>query len=327
MVLAPLAAVLPTLLFSPPTSMSVDLSNPTSQELTKICSAAAKSSIATFPQPAIPEEDIAIHLMVKPKGADRWVTGGFRSDFQMYPASVVKLYYLGMGGWLRERGRLKPSEEDLRGFRDMIVDSSNDGTGHVLDILTGTTGGPELSPRALRSWMEKRQGVNRWLRTMEIQDVNACQKTWNEGPYGRERQGYGKDYQLRNMASPASAGLMMAAIADGRCGEGPVQEWMMGLLKRSLEKPDGQTRTYIGKVTPKSWTHFSKAGNAYQVRHDTALLMSPEGHKVVLTIFTDHHSTNLLLLPHIASEVLKGLEILPPQDEAWAQVLSVEDDS
>ena len=65
----------------------------------------------------------------------------------IYPASVVKLFYLvAMQAWL-EAGKLRPTAELRAAMAAMIGQSSNDATNHVVDLLTGTTSGPEL-PRA-----------------------------------------------------------------------------------------------------------------------------------------------------------------------------------
>ena len=60
------------------------------------------------------------------------------------PASVVKLVYaVAVEQWL-QRDLIPDSDELQRALRDMIADSSNDATGSVVDLLSGTTSGPEL---------------------------------------------------------------------------------------------------------------------------------------------------------------------------------------
>ena len=82
---------------------------------------------------------------------------------QRYPASVVKLVYLiAAEAWL-QRQLLEDGEELRRALADMIRDSSNDATGLVLDLLSGTTSGPSLPPERFGPWMRQRQLVNGWL--------------------------------------------------------------------------------------------------------------------------------------------------------------------
>ena len=63
----------------------------------------------------------------------------YRGMERIYPASVVKLFYMvAIHEWLE--GEMIPGSLELdRGIRDMIVDSSNDATSLVVDVLSGTT--------------------------------------------------------------------------------------------------------------------------------------------------------------------------------------------
>jgi hypothetical protein len=291
-----------------------------SPNLDRICTEAAHSAMAEFAKTELKEEHLSLFVMIKRSGEKVWEAGGFRPDFAMYPASVVKMFYLAYASKEMQAGRLKSEPEHQRAFRDMIQDSSNDATGLVLDLLTGTTGGPALGPKALAAWMKKRQKVNEWIKGQGIEGINACQKTWNEGPYGRERQGYGPNFELRNSATARGTSLLLAGILDGTWASGPSQEWAKGLLQRDLVKADSQTRTYIGKVAPKdlSW-YGSKAGWAYKVRHDTAALVRANGDRMILTVYTDFHGTNLLLVPHLASHVLGALGWIPQGDLVWKE--------
>lgn len=76
---------------------------------------------------------------------------GYRADEPIYPASVVKLFYLAAAQHQLESGQMPDTPELRRALRDMIVDSSNDATALVLDMLTGTTGGRNFRPQSSRS--------------------------------------------------------------------------------------------------------------------------------------------------------------------------------
>jgi hypothetical protein len=99
----------------------------------------------------------------------------------IYPASVVKLFYLVAAYEGFAQGELQRSSELDRALQDMIVDSSNDATGLVMDMVTETTSGPELPPEAFALWQQRRNQVNDWIRTWgwpELAQVNMNQKTW-----------------------------------------------------------------------------------------------------------------------------------------------------
>src|SRR5262249_45482352 len=132
-----------------------------------------------------------------------------RGQEMIYPASVVKLFYLVAAHHQLETGTLKSTPELERALHDMIVDSSNDATHYVLKAMTRTTDGPELDDAALKQWMYKRNPVNRYFKSLGYEKINTNQKTWGEGPYGRERQGLGPNFEYRNkLTTEATARLL-----------------------------------------------------------------------------------------------------------------------
>lgn len=114
----------------------------------------------------------------------------YRGAERIYPASVVKLFYLVVVQEWLEKAMIQPSKELDRALTDMIVDSSNDATSLIVDILSGTTSGPQLTPGPFETWKYQRNIINRYYQSLgweEMQAINLCQKTWGDGPYGRER--------------------------------------------------------------------------------------------------------------------------------------------
>ena len=73
-----------------------------------------------------------------------------RGSERIYPASIVKLFYLVAIWEWAQKGMIKTSPELERAVRDMIVDSSNDATSLVVDALTGTTSGQNYHQAPLK---------------------------------------------------------------------------------------------------------------------------------------------------------------------------------
>ncbi|MER3495541.1 MAG: serine hydrolase [Armatimonadota bacterium] len=233
--------------------------------------------------------------------------GSVNGSLPFYPASVVKLFYLACLQSEVAEKKIALTAELERARRDMIVDSNNDATALVLDTLTNSTGGPELPPKELAVWMKKRQGVNRWLSVKGINDVNLCQKPWNEGPYGRERQGYGKDGVLANRLNADASLTMMAGISLGAWHKTADQKIMFDLLRREPGDPkDAQASDFIGGVLPKGWRLWSKAGWTSKVRNDVALIESPAGKRHVLVVLTRGYSEDVTLVPRLARAALRA---------------------
>ena len=197
--------------------------------------------IATRAQSAFPglkPTDFAMSFRNLETGANMEYNGGVA----MYPASVVKMFFLAHAEDLLARKKIARNPEFDRALTDMIKESNNDATGLILETITGTTGGPSLPEPELKKWMEKRQAVNKWLSTLGFKGINASQKTWNEGPYGRERQGYGPNFELRNSLTADSCVQMMSMIVQQKLAG---SEEMLSLLKREPGSADGQVKEFF----------------------------------------------------------------------------------
>jgi hypothetical protein len=271
---------------------------------------AADAAISKFADKKVTKEQLGITILRLNRASGTWEEGNFQGDIAMYPASVVKLFHLAYTHRLLADRKVKLTPELQRGLKDMIVESSNDATALVVDTCSGTTGGPELAPKELAKWMDRRQGVNKWFAGLGYPKLNACQKTWNEAPYGRERQGYGPNFELRNSLSPNVCARLMGEIALDKIVNPTQCAEMKKLLARTIPadgETDYQSRAFVGKVLPKGFKLHSKAGYTDSVRHDVAHVTTPDGREFVLAIFTKGQSPTLDLIPSIAGNLLKGL--------------------
>lgn len=243
----------------------------------------------------------------------------YRGVENIYPASVVKLFYLVAAHEWLERGMIPPSAELDRALRDMIVDSSNDGTGYVVDVLSGTTSGPELPPGPFETWKYQRNIVNRYLQSLnwsEFTTINVNQKTWCDGPYGRERAFYGENFENRNMLTTIASARLLHSIVGGVAVTPERSQQMMDLLKRSLNPadleadPENQVVGFIGGGVPQNAGVWSKAGLMSRVRHDAAYVEVPSLQPYLLVVFTEGtaHSNNEEIVPFVARQVTEAMQ-------------------
>jgi len=236
---------------------------------------------------------------------------GYRAGEPIYPASVVKLFYLAATHQWLEEGRLRDSPELRRALHDMIVDSYNEATHYVVDVLTGTTSGPELTPDGLHAWWDQRNAVNRWYASLGYPTaINVNKKPWCEGPYGREKQAIDAFQPSRNLLTTAATARLFSEIAlDGmvtpeRCRQ------MRELLQRdpwAPPTPEDQITGFIANGLPRGAKLWSKAGWTSQTRHDSALIELPGGRRLVLVIFTTGHAHEEDILPGLTRSILEGL--------------------
>jgi len=286
----------------------------TSERLQLVVDGAARTALERFKEKGLAEKHLAVTLidLTDPARPER---ASFRGAEPIYPASVVKLFYLAAAHRWMEDGRLKESEEFTRALRDMIVDSSNDATHYVLDSLTGVSNGAELSPAELKKWGEKRNAVNRYYASLDytvgLGGINVNQKPWCEGPYGRERQFLGPKFENRNKLTTDATARLLAEIVNGRAVSPERSRRMLELMKRDYagksEDPDDQAHGFTGLALEPGTRLWSKAGWTSTARHDAAYLELPDGRRLVLVTFTTDFAKERDIIPTIAREVLRGV--------------------
>jgi predicted amidohydrolase YtcJ len=242
-----------------------------------------------------------------------------RGQEPTYPASVVKLFYLFAAEHQMETDALKQTPEFERALHDMIVESSNDATHYVVDSLTGTTGGPELDEAALREWMDKRDAVNRYFASLGYEKINVNQKTWGDGPYGRERQGLGPNFERRNKLTTEAVARLFYEIVTAK-GISPSRgRAMMNLLHRdsqtTSDDPDDQATKFSGKSLPAGSQYYSKAGWTSSTRHDSAYIRLPNGAEYILVVFTVDNSKQADIIPFVSEKVAAEFSRTPPKAE------------
>jgi hypothetical protein len=245
----------------------------------------------------------------------------YRGVEPTYPASVVKLFYLvAIQEWL-EKGMTPTSAELERAIRDMIVDSSNDATSLVMDVLSGTTSGPDLPPGPFETWQYQRNIVNRYFETLgwiELQSINVNQKTWCDGAYGRERAFLGDQRQNRNRLTTNATARLLHSIVGGVAVSAARSQGMMVLMQRHLDpealaaNPENQVTGFLGSGLPATAQLWSKAGWMSQVRHDAAYIEVPGLRPYLLVVFTEGsaQSQDETLLPFVSQQVLQAVEAL-----------------
>ena len=276
--------------------------------LQKLVDAAVASALEKFAPANLRAEELAVTL-VGLHDLKNPVHAAYRGDAPVYPASVVKLFYLAAVHRQMEDGKISDTPELRRALHDMIVHSGNEATGYVLDVLTGTTSGPELPPAELAAWGEKRNAVNRYFQSLGFTDINANRKTWNDGPYGRDKQAVDQFIPAKNSLTANATARLLVEIYSGKCVSAARSTQMLDLMKRDFIDPnrtDHQACEFIGAALPAGAKLWSKAGYMSVARHDAALVEMPGGGKFALVIFTERHSEEKEIIPAIARQIVGG---------------------
>ena len=274
-----------------------------------IVNAAVQSTLQQFAARKLESNQIAVTL-VDLRDRTKPVRASFRGDVPIYPASVVKLFYLAAAHRWMEDGKLPETAEMGRAMRDMIVDSGNDPTSYIVDALTGTTSGPELPTPEVESWTFKRNAINRYFSSLSYTGINVNQKPWGDGPYGRERIFVGTNYGNRNQLTTEATARLLTEMVQGRAVSLARSAAMLKLLERDpfkkTEEPD-QANDFTGLALSPGAKLWSKAGWTSTTRHDAAYVELPGGEKFVLVTFTTSHSQEREIIPTVAKAVISSL--------------------
>jgi beta-lactamase class A len=286
---------------------SANAARPASLQL--LVNEAAHTTLEKFAENKLTENQLSITL-IDLRDPLHPATASFRGNERVYPASVVKLFYFGaVQRWLEDK-KIEDTDELKRAVRDMIVDSSNEATQYVLDVLTHTTGGFELSPKEMAEWQKKRNAVNRYYASMGYTNINTNQKTFCEDAYGREKVSRGPKGENRNKLTTDATARLLAAIVTGRAVTPARDAQMMELLKRDFsgtsKDADDQGHGFTGialqgMTGAKLW---SKAGWTSTTRHDAAYIELSNGAKFVLVTFTTDHANERDIIPTVARIVI-----------------------
>jgi len=280
-----------------------------------LVNAAARTALEKFADKKLSESQLAITL-IDMRDPQHRNMASFRGDERIYPASVVKLFYLVAAHRWLEDGKLKDSAELQRAMRDMIVVSYNEATHLVLDAVSDTTSGPELPAAEMETWANKRNVVNRYFASLGYANINTNQKPWCEGPYGRDKVFLGAKYENRNKLTTNTTARLLAEIVSGQAVSPARSAKMMELLKRDYAAvsadPDDQANGFTGialKGTDGARL-WSKAGWTSTTRHDAAYIELPDGSKFVLVVFTTDHANEREIIPTVARVVIDGMKKL-----------------
>lgn len=285
-----------------------------SAELQSILNSAVSEILASFSAKGFKSDEVAATL-IDVRDPDHLKMAEVRGNQRIYPASVVKMFYMAALERQLETGRTVMTPELARGLRDMIVVSSNEATQYILDVITGTSSGAELPQKEFDAWQSKRNRVNRYFASMGYQNINVNQKTFCEDAYGIEQQSRNYKGENRNGLTTNATARLLAEIVLGRMAPPERTKMMMDMLKRdpfaASRDPDDQGHGFTGKAfidrkmtDAKLW---SKAGWTSKTRHDAAYIETADGLKFVLVIFTENHATEKEPIPAIAGKIIDSL--------------------
>ena len=264
------------------------------------------------------KDDIAItwiNYKSKNDGVFKGFGCGINNTKIIYPASIVKLVYgLAAHYWIKKK-RIFFTEEINDAVSKMLTNSSNNATSFLIDLLTGTTSGPCIEGQSWESWKYQRKIINDWLNELnweELIGINCCQKTWDDGPFGREKEFYGNDNSNRNAITTDATARILETIMihiDYQKNNLNLRDFLKRNLNREVLKEDplNQIEGFLGEGLPEDTPIWSKAGLMSEVRNDAAWWINSQSLQTLLVVFgnSKKYSKDYSFLPEIANEIYK----------------------
>ena len=239
--------------------------------------------------------NIAITWINYEESSEKGYGYGINNRKKIYPASIVKLVYsLAIYKWIENKTIFRDIQVD-EAIQEMLQNSSNDATSFIVDLLTGTTSGPSLEKEIFNRWKYQRTIINDWLKTLnweELQDFNCCQKTWEDSPYGREKDFYGTSNKNRNaMTTDGTARIMEEIMQNISFNEKNInlKNCLFREIKEQSQDKDvnNQINGFLGEGLPQKIPFWSKAGLMSEARHDAAWWINKNQSKTLLVVFTE----------------------------------------
>jgi len=239
---------------------------------------------------------------------------GINQEKKYYPASIVKLVYgLAIHDWIAKK-RIILNEQIENAVFNMLQYSSNDATSFIIDLLTGTTSGLSIEGVVWDQWKYQREIINDWLVSLgwdEVKEFNCCQKTWEDGPYGREKDFYGQNNQNRNsMSTHGTAKILEDIILNKINLENNIK--LKDFLFRNLAKDqkketNNQVKGFLGEGLPQNTPFWSKAGLMSQARHDAAWWLNNKYSQTLLVVFGNGEifANDASFLPELSQAIYK----------------------
>ena len=271
----------------------------------------AKETVAEFEGAGMTEDGLSIAVidLTDPNPVSSFPAASYRGDVSYYPCSVVKLCYLSYYAAQREAGKIADSPELSRALTDMITLSSNDATGFVVDSITGTTSGPEITDaREWEKWKAKRNVVNDYFRARGYTNLNADQKTFCEDAYGRE-QAFREDGKNRNRMTAAEAARILKEISRNEIAGPLATDAMLRLLARDIareqpfEEMEPEDARLAGQGLPRGSRLWAKSGDAFDFHHLVGRVVLPNGTDFVIAVFTKGVKTVPGVIPRVYERV------------------------
>ncbi|MFB2833124.1 serine hydrolase [Floridanema evergladense] len=218
---------------------------------------------------------------------------GFQQNTLLYPASVVKMFWMVSVFDEMHRGILPNEPVYSADLNRMIQQSSNDAASRLVDAVTNTESGYFLRGEKYDKWANKRRKISEFFSKAGYEGIAIYQKTYpiaylrHKIPEGRDLQMWNDPKELKNQISSEHAARLMYEIVTGKAVSPEASAKMIQFLARDLRLSSWRENTarfggfnpirgLLGQGLPAEVDFASKAGWTETGRHEVAFVRSRE---------------------------------------------------
>ncbi|MBE9188120.1 serine hydrolase [Microcoleus sp. LEGE 07076] len=301
------------------TQLSYNVKNPPSfksdWQLQKIVDAI----LGTIQAQGLSTSNLSISL-VKLSDSNCCAYGSYSDNQAIFPASVSKLFWLAALYGQYNAGILPEGTISEGEIYKMIQDSDNEPASRVVDTITATESGTELTPEELKNWIDKRLWVNHFFETAGYRNINVSQKNFPIPYLKLQKPDKGRDLQIRgkgtvpirNYLTSFDVARLLYEIDSGQAVSKGHSTKIKKLLSRDLNPDVWKKKEYnsiagfFAESLPQDSRVFSKVGWTLDSRQDAAIIESPDGKvRYILVIFADNRgfADNWKIFPNISRQV------------------------
>lgn len=300
-------------------------SNPIySQELQQIVNEAA--NIATTK--GLPVETLSISL-IDVSNSQSHTFAGYQNQTLRFPASVAKFFWMAAFYSALEKGIITQKESAFTSdLEQMIRFSNNDAASRILDKITDTKSGGQLTGTELETWLTKRRQINQFFQSAGYTNIMLSTKNYpihylrQEQPAGRDLQLKGDPSQpMRNQVTTDQAARLIYEIYTRQAVSSIASRKMAYLLTRDLDPkawkkdPTNPIKGFLGESLPTNIYFGSKVGYTSKSRSEAAFVRTLDDKAIyILVVFADDpaYAKDETIFPAISRSVFDRLNARGP---------------
>ncbi|MFB8796388.1 MAG: serine hydrolase [Microcoleus sp.] len=295
-----------------------------SQELQQIVNEAA--NIATTKE--LPVETLSISL-IDVSNSQNHTFAGYQNQTLRFPASVAKFFWMAAFYSALEKGIITQKESAFTSdLEQMIRFSNNDAASRILDTITDTKSGGQLTGTELETWLTKRRQINQFFQSAGYTNIMLSTKNYpihylrQEQPAGRDLQLKGDPSQpMRNQVTTDQAARLIYEIYTRQAVSSIASRKMAYLLTRDLDPkawkkdPTNPIKGFLGESLPSNIYFGSKVGYTSKSRSEAAFVRTLDDKAIyILVVFADDpaYAKDETIFPAISRYVFDRLNAREP---------------